>query len=1768
MAKEPKITVRKTASSKQTGGGGFVFEDKVAAWFIAHFLSDSPIFGTNIGAIKRIEFQVRPEGWLFDDLLLTLENNVRQCTKVAVSVKSNIQFNSNGPSEELLNDIWNQYLKTIPSPFDPAKDFLCIVNSGLPVSISGDLNVLLRAAKSQDAATFFDRITNKSHGFSLTQQKLFKDFCCPKVLADEHKVEEQLTVEVLKKLLLIEFDFEKTVSKDVIEITNLCRSCLANPIDADAERLYEKLYSFRAEFAPTSGYLDYNKLILKLRNHFDLKGYANHIGDWRKISEVSISKISAIPDKIGNQVNLSRSRELNQIENLVHDNRAVFILGQSGYGKSVIAKKYIEEKLSDKDLFMWIDSQAMEHHNLATYFDVQHSMVDLFKNVQQPNCYLFIDGIDRFFQDAQLSLLFDVFTVAMIPESPWKIIITSQTDDYNDVIERLYRINITLNAVDYRVNLNVYEQLLDIKAHFPELSNLFKHTHLRPVLNNLKYLDLLAFNLTASTVSDTDFVGESTIIDWIWKEEIESKGSQSSRFVQVFSEKQAENLSFSIPTSDFDIAELQPLDGLKTGKIFIDIDDRLFLTHDLFGDWARYKLIRANKDKLKQFLLSKELFSPLWCKAIRLYGIYLLEKNGDASDWITFFKSLDSQESKEKIIQDLLLESIIFSTSTFSYLTTVWVFLQENKGALLKRFLDQFMIKATIPNQAVLQIAKDLGGYSVAEASTYNRLPNIVYWPGVVKFLYLQRKEIIQLSREKLASLGLMWLQNTTTDFPLRKMISEIALENANAIFELKLNTGGYLPGDDDKEIYKAFLAGVNEFPEEVLTLALKLCRRINIDDLKKVNEKVIGYDMHGISISKMAKIRDAEQWPNGPYEDPDDAFEEICFNDQALNPVILAYPEKAKEILLALFIESPREVSFGFDHNYHYDIKEPLRWFPPLYTKGPFLYFLNHQPAEGLDFIVKLINFATEQWTSDYVYKEKSIPKVTIDFSDTQRNYIGNHKMYFWFRDVGNASHSLVSALQALEKFFIDRMDGGKPVSDYIDLILKKGNSVAYLGVLNSLGKYEPELYLQNLKPLLQCLNFYEWDKSLYNVEGHQMMGSNFLGKTNWELAKNWHTMPHRKRSIQDIAIHLYINNQEIQDYFKGITIAWEQILKEVEASGAFHAQLTNLVAYFNIDNYEQKKEGDRVNYYYKEPKAVSEKFELLRAESKEDFDIQIFPFKCMQDIEKEIVYTEEECNTVWDNIQKMSQANDPEPYSSFSGQYQCVLGGCAVLLYNKDKWFTKNPERLQWILEYTKNALIEYKPNSYSSSEADLGDSWTAFTARILAVLWSDDTQNKTLRKLIGLLIIKSSYESTNVLFSTISKKIKWSDKNFIQVQNFLILWSLYLDEHYDKSSHKSFYFEEAEELSFLNKILDRIGLGKLKKTKPKEFDIEKVKEKLLRDFINNKISHELVDWSKLRLKKAKKGRGHWRNDFDRTIGNEPGLDKKMFQHAFISLPQFDTVPGDEQKHLIKFWMQVIEQMTFELGVITEHSRPHDQYPHQFDIWALERISQLVLQLNAEAAIKPEDLWKPILQYGHLANKWIDIFFSYFYTHHSDKKEIYDKFFTVLREMILYADSCASWQITSCNREREIWAAVMGLSETELRWWKNENITDFYKRLVLEDIKWAQKRAYDPNTIYKILYILQTVPGEIVIKEGIAIITKYLNFRKESDKIETPEGYVKVAFKHEDFLAKAISYLWENYRDKIKNDPSSLHGFKEIVMYLVGMQNPIGLELQRNLI
>ena len=91
-----------------------------------------------------------------------------------------------------------------------------------------------------------------------------------------------------------------------------------------------------------------------------------------------------------------------------------------------------------------------------------------------------------------------------------------------------------------------------------------------------------------------------------------------------------------------------------------------------------------------------------------------------------------------------------------------------------------------------------------------------------------------------------------------------------------------------------------------------------------------------------------------------------MCVQEHAINPIIENDPELAKNILFGLIIEEPRRSS-PHDDNTFIEEKLGIKDFqgvtPALPNSGPFLFFLDRHPYEGLDLIINLVDFATERW-------------------------------------------------------------------------------------------------------------------------------------------------------------------------------------------------------------------------------------------------------------------------------------------------------------------------------------------------------------------------------------------------------------------------------------------------------------------------------------------------------------------------------------------------------------------------------------------------------------------------------------------------------------------------------------------------------------------------------------------------------------------------------------------------------------------------------------
>lgn len=1754
---------KKVATSKQTGGGGFDFEDKVAAWFIADLLNNSYPLWPIKAKLTQIYFQVRPDGWLLDDLLLILQTEESTVIRVPVTVKSNIQFSSNGPNEELRRDLWEQYLNDVSGVYNADSDFLGVVNSTLASGLSTDINKLINAAKEGEPSKLQERIDKGQEGsFSETQIKIFNGFKCPQDLATKHNVTDENTWDLLSRIIFLEFDFDKATSKDENKLIEKCRESLSYPDGKEEVGLYEKLASVRKTLAPKEGaFIDFEKILNEVRWSYNLSELKDYNDDWEKVEQICIASLDRVKDTIGGKVSIEQTAELKELEEVTDKNKLVFLLGESGYGKTSLCKKFV---LNSKTKFIWLDARSIESGNITGYFDLNNSIIDLINQAREKEYTLIVDGIDRFMKQDQIRLITDLLPIAAQPNSPWKVIISCQTDDHENVLRSLYKNNVEIESYSHILEPIERKNLVEVESTFPAISGLFKHEHLSKILSNLKYLDLLAYNLRTEGVAEIDeSFGESQIIDWIWEEEVKNtdnaNGDQRSKFLQQVATEQAEKLNSGIPVSNFEVGDLSPVPSLKEDKILYEEEDKLFFSHDLISDWARYKLIRSNDGDLKSFLKSKNLLSPLWGKAIRLYAVYLLEKDDNGTEWTNKFKLFSEAEPKEKIIQDLFLEAILFTSSTGRDLESVWPFFKENDGAILTRFLDRFLIRATRPNPQILLLAKQLGGYSKAEASSIHRTPIYQYWPSVLVFLHNHVEEVVQLSKKKLAIVSELWLTYTSYQIPFRKEAAFCAYKNAEWMFNFKIQENSWVQDDVDEVIFSAMLLGVQELPEEIKDLSLKLCRRTQFDRPKKEEKEERPLPK---SMWHLSNIREQQQWKHGPYERVDEAFSKVCLNSSSLNNMIDSHPETAKEIILACLIEHPRPVSSYDSFHYKLDIDEPRNWFPPFYSHGPFSYFLSRNSEVAINLILDLVNFATQQWRTVRQNKETESSSVIIETDHNNKEYYGDERVYFWYRNVGNVSTPIPTALMSLEKFLIDRIDNDEPISEYIAKLFEGSDSVSILGVLSSIGRYKVSLFRADLKPLLGCFELYDWEKSLdyggHNIEGHQMIGSVDFGKEKWEQAKEWNSLPHRKYSIVRVAIQLFLNSAELDEFYQEATNKWRDDLIKIESEGEIDVYRTNLIAQFNKENYKAEKHGDQYYYVFNEPKDITEKLTSIREEVSEVQDVFFLPYQFLK-------YIEEGKEFSLDEIQELYQkvTGFESKYRTEGGREELVFGGFAVIATNRQVWEEIHPEYDDRILDFTEHVLDNAPAQLNELYMMDTGSSWQSFCTSILATYWINDPANERIRKLTALLIVKSSYDITEKLFEQISKHCNWSNQSFIQLQNLVIQWSSGVYRYYQIPR------DEWSELPKVQKTRWQKFVEFFRKSNDSEdeFDISKYADSIINDYINDKSPKNLLSWRKLRIDIPKRSRHSWRNS-NKSIGRESGILTEWIHHAYSSLPSLEDCRDDEEyMHVLSIWSQVVDQIVFEIGDIQEGSEVFDEYPQDFELWAVKGIAKIITQIKPNDNSSPESFWMPLFEYGYFAPHFVENLITWFFIENIEDKAKHSSFHAEWMKMYKCASESENWRKIKSFRGQGVWETLIGISNSQLRWWSDDH-RDFLKPISKQILEHINTRKTNQDVINGLLILMRKKSGIDFIHDGVIMVDEYLKIHLAAKKVGAPEGYVFQEFRHNDSLAKTIGHLWENHSSEIKNTPSTFLAFKNIVLYLVSIQNSIGLELQSDII
>jgi hypothetical protein len=226
----------------------------------------------------------------------------------------------------------------------------------------------------------------------------------------------------------------------------------------------------------------------------------------------------------------------------------------------------------------------------------------------------------------------------------------------------------------------------------------------------------------------------------------------------------------------------------------------------------------------------------------------------------------------------------------------------------------------------------------------------------------------------------------------------------------------------------------------------------------------------------------------------------------------------------------------------------------------------------------------------------------------------------------------------------------------------------------------------------------------------------------------------------------------------------------------------------------------------------------------------------------------------------------------------------------------------------------------------------------------------------------------------------------------------------------------------------------------------------------------------------------------------------------------------------------------------------------PSPFDDFVLEFIAKAIpMLLPAE---KPSELWRPILELGAVAHKWIERFFSYWFILGARAKFDQTNFFKEWREMIEFALSSSKWdqqksrrhyldsmvvELLGFNSWRENLRDIKGFAQ------HIEGMADLYERVAA---KWLSL----PKVLRGFVGFFKNVAARSLALKSIPWIVMVA---KRYDDYDWQYGT-------EEALIEFLDSCWQSDEKKITGDEVLRKAFFEVVNVMVARGSHAALALR----
>ena len=990
-------TVEHGSSPASRGAAGAYLEGELGGLYLLALLSGNRAPGLPEARIVSVRFQGVEHGFTLDDLVI---NGVGIAGDFILEIQSkrDITFS---PGDAVYKDVALQIAASMVGDVPADRHLLGIATQRTSRKISGAYQDVLKWARTATtAAEFFERISAK--GVANQDMRDFVATTRANLIAGGIADEDEVIWQRLRRMLILEFDFEASAPVARLYGQALARQALAADDLARADALWSRLVDLSIKTGTTGGEIDGSALKANLAEAgFRLAGDRDYGPARIRLAEMATNTLAHIGTSVAG-VTLPRLEAVAALDEASDANRYIEVRGDTGVGKSWVLR-HVAERVSRLAPIIVLDRDATPSGgwlSFAKALGIPGTARDFLTDLAASGgAVLFIDGIDMFDDTGRQRTISELLRAASaIPG--FSVIATTRTAGSTNVEPWLDEQIVSSFGGAHPVQVGALsdDEVAILVDQAPALRALLDPGHpAAPLARNLYRLSRLL-----KIPSATEIRTEAALAR-LWWTSADGAASGDVRAAQRLLAALADRAlsrTTGIEVSDDSTARSHLLSAQSLREVR---RDQLDFYHDVLRDWAIGNYLAEDLERVAALDLRLPVSARI-ARGIEFAARLTLEGGADCVGWIDLLTRLSPPGAHGSWRRQALLAAVR-SEAGFEILGKGSAALLADDAALLVELITTIVAVETVATTDLM----------VEPDGTKVDLPRSFRTDITGSAILVLRWVLAHAAEIPIAAIGAV-SDLVQVQLYFLKVVRALAEPTAALLFgwlrQLDVcDATVTIPGE--RSLFRSVTDARRAAVDKLRLMAL-LLGEFAPDELKAYLTAISGE-------RDSYKVKDLR-----PFS-------------KVIAPVA---PAELASLILTSLIEKrerPRRRERSMERAFTFADSDYL---PASPAQPPFLDLLKADPAEGLKLIRTLVAAAVAFNSNG---REPGDDGFTVEVGGAPR-FFPWRNTYFWSRDQSHEI-SAASGLKALEAWSQKRLDDGAPVDAVLaDILGPEGSCAAYL--------------------------------------------------------------------------------------------------------------------------------------------------------------------------------------------------------------------------------------------------------------------------------------------------------------------------------------------------------------------------------------------------------------------------------------------------------------------------------------------------------------------------------------------------------------------------------------------------------------------------------------------------------------------------------------------------------------------------------------------------